>query len=117
VPDPCRVDGLNPCPGGPCPCREPALPPPLICQGRPWTPDGQPAGDVCGKRFEARTRTWVAGDGDARYQAWGVRPETTGEHTDRALAAGWLTDPIPTCPACRRPDRRPIDITQYQERT
>lgn len=92
----------------------PTLPTPLICQGRAVTPDGQPVGDPCGEEFPAKWRTWVAGDGDARYQAWGTRPETPAEHAARAVAAGWLVDPIPTCPACRRPDRRPIDITQYQ---
>jgi hypothetical protein len=85
------------------------VPPPLICQGRPWTADGQPAGDVCGQRFEAGWR--YAGSLDA------TRPETPAEHAEQARGAGWLTDPIPTCPACRRPDRRPVDITQYQERT
>lgn len=110
MPDPCRLDRLGPCPDGPCPCRAPTLPPPLICQGWPWMPDGQPVGDVCGERFAARHR--YAGSLDA------TRPETTGEQAARAVAAGWLVDPIPTCPACRRPDRRPIDITQYQtERT
>lgn len=109
MPDPCRVDSGAPCPDGQCPCRLPALPPPLICQGRPVDPTGQPQGQPCGEEYPARHR--YAGSLDA------TRPETAAEHTERARRAGWLVEPIPTCPACRRPARGPIDITQYQERT
>jgi hypothetical protein len=115
MPDPCRIDRLDPCPDGPCPCR-PALPPPLICQGRPVTPDGQPVGEPCGKRYPARHRL-AYGSLDIS-QGWATRPETPAEHTERARRAGWLVEPIPCCPQCRRARPEPIDITQYQtERT
>ncbi len=136
--DPCRVTAPDPNAVLPCgtdsarrrhlahgedctPCgtddglAPPTLPPPLICQGRPWAPDGQPVGDACGKRFPPRHRL-AYGSLDIT-KGWATRPETDAERDERATAAGWLVDPIPPCPACRRPARGPIDITQYQERT
>lgn len=115
MPDICQRDSGAPCPEGPCPCRQPALPPPLTCQGRPWSADGQPVGSRCGERFEARHR--LAYGALDISQGWATRPETPAEQADRATAAGWLVDPIPTCARCRRPDRSRVDITQYQERT
>lgn len=122
MPELCRQDGGAPRPGGSCPCRQPALPPPLICQGRPVDPTGQPVGEPCGREYPALHRL-AYGSLDITA-GWATRPETTAEHADRTRRAGWLVEPIPCCPWCRRPapstspsTRRPRgpEMTEHDE--
>nr|MDT0658060.1 hypothetical protein [Micromonospora sp. DSM 115978] len=96
MPDPCRIDGRDPCPPGPCPCRMPTLPPPLICQGRPVFGDGLTVGEQCGRQY--RCPDYV-NDGTGR-----PRLATVADQDQHARAAGWSVAGPPMCPACRRPD-------------
>ncbi|MBM0235922.1 hypothetical protein JNW88_00270 [Micromonospora sp. ATA32] len=83
----------------------------MRCTGRALDGRGRAAGEQCGRTFTAKPRTVIAGDGDPRFDVWGVRPPTPTEQDTDARAAGWRIGPTNAdgtrhamCPRCSRPD-------------
>jgi hypothetical protein len=69
------------------------------------TEDGRPVCGSCGATPRQRRILVVDNGGDPRFDAFGCRPLTVGEHAARARAAklpGGVHDAM--CAACARPD-------------
>lgn len=72
------------------------------------TDDGRPVCDSCGKTRPVRRVLEPAG-ADPRFDAFGQRPLTEAEYTQRARAAGWQIGEVQgrhdaRCKSCARPD-------------
>lgn len=99
-------------------------PSPVVCTGRALDGRGRATGDQCGRTFIARPRTVVAGDGDPRYDGWGIRPPTVAEQEAEARAAGWRLGPTHAdgsrhamCPRCAKPDPTTVALCNELNRS
>jgi hypothetical protein len=71
----------------------------IVCDGRPVDANLQPTGPACGKTLHQRD---IASPFDSPLAV--------------ARAAGWAIGPDDSacCPACRKPDRTPVNITAFK---
>lgn len=74
-------------------------PQPIVCTGRAFTDDGQPASEPCGRIFHQRCFTC------RHWDSW-IRTSHIASLGDQARAAGWRIGPNgdAMCPACAKPD-------------